>query len=156
MAIKSLHAARHLSVFSKWTLTNLEIQKIIYICHMLYLGRERKELIHEKFQAWAYGPVEPDLYHKFKFFGSSAIKNKKELFKDIDDTELSKAHKREKYILEQGVKRFPSGSGPKLVAITHWPKGAWSKNYKSGVKNITISNEDIIEEYENRQKEYQI
>ena len=75
MAISVLSAAKHMGQFSAWTLTHLELQKLLYLSHMIYLGSHGKPLISGSFEAWAYGPVHPDLYHKAKIFGSDPVEN---------------------------------------------------------------------------------
>ena len=56
-------------------------------------------------------------------------------------------------ILKEAFEHFPPGSGPKLVAITHWEKGAWARIYICGMKDLVISHDDILEEYKQRQTE---
>ena len=150
MTINVLQAAKCLGQMSSWRFSNLELQKIIYICHMLYLGQEKRPLVEGNFQAWDYGPVHPKLYHRLKRFGSSSIDksalvNVKSLKIDVHGNMIN--------TLKEAFEHFPPGSGPKLVAITHWEKGAWAKNYAYGMKDLVISNDDIQEEYKERQKE---
>jgi len=83
MAISALQAARKICELSKWTVTNLKLQKILYIAHMVYMGRNKKPLIFEQFEAWDYGPVVNSLYHYVKIFGDQPIK--KSIFYDVED-----------------------------------------------------------------------
>ena len=57
MTIDVLQAAKCLGRMSSWRFSNLELQKIIYISHMLYLGQEEKPLVEGYFQVWNYGPA---------------------------------------------------------------------------------------------------
>mgnify|MGYP006283548483 CR=1 FL=1 len=76
MTVSVLSAAKRLAARSGWTLSNLELQKILYLAHMVHLGRtDGAPLVHGLFEAWDYGPVHPDLYHRVKIFGSSPVKN---------------------------------------------------------------------------------
>lgn len=150
MTIDVLQAAKCLGHMSSWRFSNLELQKVIYICHMLYLGQEEKLLVAGNFQAWDYGPVHPKLYHRLKRFGSSSID--RSALANVTDLKID-SYKDIINILEKAFEHFPPGSGPKLVAITHWEKGAWAKNYIYGMKDLVISNDDIREEYRERQKE---
>ncbi len=63
MTIDVLQAAKYLAKRSKWEYSNLELHKILYIAHMIYLGDERYPLLEAKFEAWNYGPVIPYLYY---------------------------------------------------------------------------------------------
>lgn len=152
MSISVFQAAKYLGKASDWRLSHLEMQKIIYLCHMMYLGEKDKPLVDEDFQAWDYGPVHPSLYRRLRRSGSSPID--KSIFNETEDL-IEDIHKEEIEMLNRAIKRFPPGSGPKLLAITHWEKGAWAKRYKAGVKNIIISKDDILEEYTKRQEEFQ-
>ena len=144
MTINVLQAAKHLCKESNWSLTNLQVQKILYICHVLYYGEEKKPLIEGEFQAWDYGPVHPDLYHFLKNYGADPIP--KLAFNKVEDPKYTNHEKQLKMIYD-GAKTFGADSGPKLVAMTHWDKGAWKNKYIPGVKHISILKEDILKEY---------
>ena len=48
------------------TITPLKLQKILYYAHGYYLANYDKPLFQEDFQAWANGPVCPELFYKTK------------------------------------------------------------------------------------------
>ena len=74
MAINVLQAAKYLCQESNWTLTNLEVQKLIYLSHMIYMGFYGEgPLIGGTFQAWKRGPVHPELYEKLRIYKSEPI-----------------------------------------------------------------------------------
>ncbi len=153
MAIDVLQAAKYLCEISNWELTNLELHKILYLAHMVYLGEnDGKPLIDKgNFQAWMYGPVHPILYRHIKKPRRSSIVDES-IFDNIED--LSKnTYEKEIKVLEKLSKWFPSGSGGELLAVTHWKEGAWSNNYKYG-QNKNIPDEDILEEYKKREKDF--
>ena len=141
MTVQALSAAKRLSERSQWTLSNLKLQKILYIAHMFYLGRTNGEpLVRGAFEAWDYGPVHPNVYHKVKIFGSDPVEN---IFHDVADM----AKGPEKEILDEALESL-DGFGPgQLVHVTHREGGAWEKNYIPGVRNCIISNKDILAEY---------
>lgn len=144
MAIPSLSAAKMVCELSDWKLSNLMVQKILYISHMIYIGNHEGEpLVDDLFQAWDYGPVLPRLYHKVKSFGSSPVRN---VFHSVLSVEDQGAAELLKDAVESLSKRKPS----ELVSITHWEKGAWAKNYISGSLCTTIPNSDIFAEYHER------
>lgn len=136
-----LSATKHLAECSKWSMSHLRIQKLIYIAHMFHLGRnDGAPLVDGYFEAWDYGPVHPVLYHKAKIFGADCVEN---IFRSYSKLEESS----EKYYLDVIYSSLKEFTGARLVAITHREKGAWAKNYVPGARGVRISNEDIIEEY---------
>jgi len=54
-------------------LSNLKLQKLAYYAQGFHLALFDKPLFPESIQAWTHGPVVPDLYHRFKEYGSGAI-----------------------------------------------------------------------------------
>ena len=73
MTITAQSAASRACCRSGWSLSNLELQKILYVGQMLYLGRYNEPLVNEVFEAWDYGPVLPTIYHSAKMFGRSPV-----------------------------------------------------------------------------------
>lgn len=55
------------------TITPLKMQKILYYAQGYYLGRFGQPLFDEDFQAWAHGPANPEIYDKYREYGSSSI-----------------------------------------------------------------------------------
>lgn len=143
MAISSLSAAKKLCELSGWRLSNLAVQKILYVAHMVHLGKHGFPLVTEYFEAWDYGPVLPKVYRRAKPFGAGHVKN---VFRGIHDAEDGT----ESAILTEAAQKLSNSRPGDLVAMTHWEKGAWAKYYSPGVKGIIIPNDDILAEYGNR------
>lgn len=122
--------------------TNLSMQKLLFISHMLFLVSNKKPLVSRLFEAWDYGPVEPDLYHKLKAYGSNYVPNvlSSEPYVDNDVEFCS---------ISEVIKNLGKVKPSTLVHITHWDGGAWSKHYVPNMKNIVIPDQDIVEEYYN-------
>lgn len=140
MALSPLVAAKRLCKTSNWSVSNLKLQKLLYLAHMFHLGKYNKPLISGRFEAWEYGPVQPEIYQEVKIFGSSPVGNIFRFFQDIEEgTEVE--------LIDEAVKSLGDSPPGKLVAMTHWEKGAWASNYSSGARGIIISNEQIREEY---------
>ena len=143
MAVPVLSAGKRLGKASGWTLTNLQMQKVCYISHMFYMGRNDGDaLVRGQFEAWPWGPVHPDLYHALKGFGSDPIQGR--AFIGCPDVPANSLM--EKY-LDEAATRLPRN---RLISITHWKDGAWAKNYRPDERGIKIPNTDIIEEYRKR------
>ena len=54
----------------------MKLQKLIYFAHGWHLALTSKPLINEHPEAWAYGPVIPSIYHRFKKYGRDAVQNR--------------------------------------------------------------------------------
>lgn len=146
MSISALQAAKVACETSGWSLTNLQLQKMLYIAHMLYAGRnDGKPLIEDElFEAWDYGPVLPSVYRHVSAFGDKPIRN---VFRRIDSIPpWSDEHK----IIEDAVKRLSQFNPFRLVEITHEHESAWYKNYFPGATHIEIPHQDVIQEYRDR------
>ena len=145
MAITALQAAKLACSASGWTLTNLQLQKILYIAHMLYTGRHGGEpMIEEPFEAWGYGPVLPSVCRHVSAFGNRPIKNVFHRISDIpSDTD-------EHQIILDAVERLSRMNPFRLVEITHEPVSAWHRNYFPGAMGIDIPHNDVIAEYRHR------
>lgn len=143
MTVSVLAAAKRLGERSGWTLSNLKLQKLLYLAHMFHLGTARKPLVSGHFEAWDYGPVHPELYHKAKIFGSAPVEN---IFHSVPDMEDGS----ERRLLDQTLDQLASATPAKLVAVTHWADGAWARHYQPGGRGIVIPDRDIRREYEDR------
>lgn len=53
--------------------TNLKLQKILYFAQVYFLAKIGKPLFADPIEAWEFGPVVPNVYHKLKKHGSKAI-----------------------------------------------------------------------------------
>jgi uncharacterized phage-associated protein len=145
--ISALSGAKWLCEKSGWRLSNLQLQKLLYIAHMLHLGNNNGEpLIDGRFEAWNYGPVEKSVYHRAKVFGADPVGN---IFYDVPDIKNAPTAFA---ALEETYEALKSASPAKLVAVTHWEKGAWAKHYIPGARGIVIPNSDIAREYHDRIK----
>ncbi len=138
-SISSLQAGKFVCKLSDWQVSNLQLQKILYIANMFYLGEHHKRMINEDFEAWDYGPVLPILYHRVKIYGASAIKN---IFHDISDIESPTVKKS----LSDTYDKLSKYEAARLGAITHREGGGWDKNYQSCC-SVIIPNKDILSEY---------
>ncbi|MER9438361.1 type II toxin-antitoxin system antitoxin SocA domain-containing protein [Mesorhizobium sp. M0618] len=138
--MSTLKAAKTIWDLLDGKVSNLKLQKLLYLAHMFELAKGNGPLAGREFEAWDYGPVEPDLYHKLKAYGGGAVP-------DIFYSEPYVEGTSELDSIRQVVNQVGRASPARLVAITHWNGGAWSKNYVPDARRIRIPDEDIIEEY---------
>lgn len=143
-ALSPLTAARYICEGRDWSISNLELQKMLYLGQMLYLGEHQERLIGGAFEAWDYGPVLPSVYREAKAYGSRPIRFLAGASKIVD--------KDRRGVLDQVIDQLSNMSAGQLVSITHWKEGAWAKNYVPGVKGVMIPDRDIVEEYNRRLK----
>jgi uncharacterized phage-associated protein len=141
MTISVLSAAKVIGVLSGWSKTHLQLQKIIYLNHMVCLWAEDEPLVQGGFEAWDFGPVHPELYAVAKIFGSSPVRD---IFHNAPTVD---PNAREYATLKAGYEKLGHLTGGQLVHATHRPGGAWESVYVPGIRHIPISNEAILEEY---------
>ncbi len=143
MSITPFTAAHRICDRGGWRVTNLKLQKILYLAQMIYIGEhEREVLIAGNFEAWDYGPVQPDVYRKARIFGSRPIQD---IFLEDSSLEIPEIR-----ALDSVSNVLLDKTPGEMVAITHWDKGAWAKNYVPGKIGLVISHTDIIAEYNAR------
>lgn len=137
---KAFCIAKAICKNSNWKITNLELQKILYISQMFSIGQRNKALFGSDVEAWDYGPVVPSVYHELKFFGNTPIPSFAFPDKDCVSQE-DLAFVADISELLKGLK------GWELVAITHRNGGAWQQIYRPGIKHLVISKKAMQKEY---------
>lgn len=125
--------------------TPMHVIKLAYLAHGWSLGWDSKPLIDEPVEAWAYGPVIPSLYHRYKSFGADPIKivlaDRSELFE-----------KGQQETVEFVVDAYREYSALQLSDLTHEKDTPWDitrRNYGIGA----IIPNDLIEDYYVKQVE---
>lgn len=145
MTVSAYDAAAYLCKISGWKVTNLELQKMLYMADMNFVGQTGDRLVDEDFEAWEYGPVLPSVYHECKAFGAKRIPNVFWFAEDIADS-------KEAVILERAYEYLRHQTAGQLVENTHWSGGAWAKKYSAGSRGIKILTQDMIDEYKRRRE----
>lgn len=142
--ISAIEAAKHLCRLSDWTLTNLKLQKILYISHMAHMGEHGGAPLIDgntpPFEAWEFGPVSPNAYRYVRDFGSEKIPN---IFRSVSDV----SGNTEAAVMKNIYGQLKGWTPGQLVAFTHRNDGAWAQYYRSGQRGIVIPNEAILDEY---------
>ena len=141
MTISSLSAARTLCHFRNWQMTNLGLNKVLYIAHMLHLGERGEPLVDETFEAWDYGPVLPSVYRAARGYGADPIQ-------DVFGHSPYAAEGTPEIATLRQAAQLPLQYTPaQLVGITHWKEGAWAKYYRPGIAHVGIPNAAIRDEF---------
>jgi uncharacterized phage-associated protein len=132
------------------TLTNMKLQKLVYIAQGYSLAMLGEPLFLNNVHAFQWGPVIPKLYDVIKHYGSNPITNLIPVFGDpvIDIDDLSSPA----VAIIRGVwQQYGNLTAAQLSTITHkqetpW-SNTWSKSQYSVIPNDEIKNhyQDIIQ-----------
>ena len=140
MTISALSAATTACEASGWRLSNLELQKLLFLSHRTFMGRNDAEpIVNEGFEAWDYGPVIPELYRIVWPFGAGRI--------DALPPVRRRRSRDEHHVIREVVDHFSGRTAGQLVDLTHSPGGAWDRCYVPGRRHTPIPNEYILQEY---------
>lgn len=119
-------------------LSNLKLQKLVYYAQGLHLAIYNKPLFNETIEAWQYGPVIPDLYHRYKKYGMNGIPADKKF-----DTSL--IDKKTKEFLDEIYQLLGQFSAFRLMELAHSDK-CWI--------DAGINNEITLDSMRNDLKKY--
>jgi len=111
----------------------LKLQKLLYYTKVWGLV-SGKAVVHEPFEKWAYGPVNPEVYQKFKSFGDGPVP--KSHVPDVTPPE------NEKELIDFILDCYAPFDAITLSAMTHQ-----DLPWKNTPKNDVISHSSILEYY---------
>lgn len=94
---------------SKESMTPKKLQKICYYAYAWYLTLYDKYLLDDEFEAWVHGPVNVEIYHKYRMYGWNNIPKNQNVDLDEDLTEF----------LEMIYNTFKDYDGDQLESMTH-------------------------------------
>lgn len=116
-------------------ISNLKLQKILYFVQAEFLVTKNEPCFNETIEAWAFGPVVPDVYHYYKGYGAGNIPSLKRV---PDRTSISES---DQELINGIVDECAQYSASELVDITH-RQTPWKSAYKAGY-NQTITPKSI-------------
>jgi len=133
------------------SITQIEIQKLVYFAHGWHLALKEEPLIGELIEPWQYGPVVRTLYDAFRRFGSDPITEKAMSWRiangkficetpgiQSDDAEED-TYARE--LVRDVWQKYGTLAPFKLVEITHLPNSPWQQAFEQ--RKPYIPNENI-------------
>ncbi len=92
-------------------MTHKKLQKLCYYAQAWHLALLNEPLFNSEFEAWIHGPVCPELYHEYKFYG----------WQDIPQKDFQNKYLSEKtlIILEAVCETYNHFTGDELELLTH-------------------------------------
>lgn len=115
-------------------ISNLSLNKLVYYAQVESLRTNGQPLFTDRIEAWKLGPVEPDVYHCFKQYGSNRIA--KPVSNVIGDSNTNQ-------IIENMFDKYGHMTAYDLVTMTHLTGSAWSRVYRKD-KDVEITINDIL------------
>lgn len=146
LSLNVLDVARYVVNYSNekdYGISNLKLQKVLYFIQAYFLTREKVPCFSEEIEAWAFGPVVPEVYEEFERSGSCDIPYIKtyRIFKDrgpfslerceFDDSVIPDAVKR---TINRVVDRLSGYTATDLTDIT-MRQDPWENAYVPGEQN---------------------
>ncbi|WP_317643179.1 Panacea domain-containing protein [Bombiscardovia apis] len=115
-------------------LTNLKVQKLLYYAQGHYLARYGKPLFSEPIQAWAHGPVVPEVYREMKYSSDDLAPDSDYNWSLIDEDTAS--------FLAGIWDTYGQYSAWKLRNMSH-DTAPWKDRFNPDQKSTVIPNEAI-------------
>jgi uncharacterized phage-associated protein len=130
-------------------MTPMKLIKLVYFSYAWYLAIFEKKLFTETVEAWRYGPVVPSIYHEFKRFGNSPIRQYSINF-ELEKNKMSFpviARDDEDTIGVVGAiwRTYKNLDGWDLSSITHEDNNTpWSLAYYAQGENSPMKDDEIV------------
>ena len=139
-------------------LTQMQLQKLVYIAHGWMLALFDRPLTLDSPEAWRYGPVYRDLREALKKYGTDRIPELIGGYGYIEDEihgvdyvySVPKGilHENESTLIDEIYKDYAKFEAFQLSALTHKEGTPWTKVYDSGKgENYIIPNSMIKEHF---------
>ncbi len=129
-------------------LTQMKLQKVLYITQGIYLLEFNKSLINEPIEAWRYGPVIPIIYQIYRQWGSSPITEPSKIALvqgRVQLYELDAFSDEVEEILNAAWELTKDIKGEILANWTHQAGSPWHISYANGENSVIDTKE--IEKY---------
>ena len=140
-------------------ITNLKLQKLIFLAYGLHLSLYQEKLYSSAIEAWKLGPVVKDIYDEFKNHGREEITTRANILTGDNDfypPSIPSDYEKEKMSIIATCLYYGKKSASDLVEITH-KMDCWKSAYdKSKVESdfviqggnaSIIRDEDIAEDF---------
>lgn len=124
-------------------LTNMQVQKLVYIAHGYSLAILRRSLFKQHVEAWRWGPVVPDLYHSLRRYGAGIVDS------PIPVLNMDSISETDRKLLGTVLDAYGHFTGPQLSTMTHKEGTPWYEVYVPNAlyKNNVIDTKRIERHY---------
>ena len=129
----------HLSLEDEMPITPMQAQKLTYFCNAWMLGLDGIPLFRDAVEAWQYGPVIRELYHRLRHYGRRYIDQ------PIHETP-SNLPERAEAIIRAVWSQYGGLDGLRLSKLTHAAGSPWDQTYKQG-RGSQIIHTHVIRNY---------
>lgn len=114
------------------TVSNLRLQKLLYFVQSAFLAITGKPCFEDDFEAWDYGPVVPEVYRKYKIFGSTMIPS-------LENMDKSNIQNEDRKLIDHTLEICSRYATSQLVEISH-KQAPWRNAYMPGMSNVITKN----------------
>lgn len=121
-------------------ISNLKLQKLLFYAQSAFLAIKNKILFTENVEAWKHGPVVPEIYNKYKPYGSSGITEY-----DLNNAKVIEEDEEVKEILVSVYDFFGEYSAWGLRNLTHS-----EEPWKTTEINQVISHEKMAKTFKEK------
>ena len=142
-------------ILSKFSCTQLKLQKLVYMCYADYLCNTGKKLFIDEICAYKYGPVVNTVYKTYKKYGYEDIAKEKT---NIDSSNISEMPAKSRILfaedglemiqsIEGTLKKYGLLTASELVDLTHKKNTPWDKTPNRGWSLTAIMDDETIRKY---------
>jgi uncharacterized phage-associated protein len=122
-------------------LTQMQLQKLVYIAHGWNLAINGSALTFDNPEAWDYGPVYKELRGALREYGRAPVKREIKnsdfaigMFEEnLEEEAKANLSEGERQVIYRVYRDYGKYHAFKLSALTHEPGTPWSKVYDDGV-----------------------
>ena len=137
------------------TLTQMQLQKLVYIAHGWNLAVNGRPLTYDAPEAWDYGPVYRELHRALRPYGrdgvTSDIRNSDYVVGSFDEDPgaftIAKLDADETAVIDRVYQDYGKFHAFQLSALTHRPGTPWTKFYNDGQGRSEEIHADLIRTY---------
>lgn len=122
------------------SIDNLKLQKLLFYAQKIHINYTGEPLFDDNIEAWQYGPVIPDAYHKYKHYKYRDI----DLFKELHGWTSTLNYNLE-ILIDFIIDRYSIYTANYLVNLTHTDR-AWKSIYIPSIRNKVIPIELLKED----------
>ena len=122
-------------------LTNMQVQKLVYIAHGYSLAILHRQLFRQPVEAWRWGPVIEDLYRSLRRYGAGIVTDTIPILGRDSVTETDRK------LLEKVLDAYGRFSGPQLSTMTHKEGTPWHEVYRPNLSGLIIPDPTIERHY---------